>query len=259
MKWLKYLKSTNDAIWVTLVLIGATLAWELAVDLLKIKPILLPAPSAVLREAYQIYPWIAEQSVYTIMETLVGFGLAVAIGIVLALLIVSSKFIEVTVYTLLVAFNSIPKAALAPLFVVWMGTGVEPKIAMALFIAIFSIVVNTVQGLRSVEPEMLDLARSLGANRMRTLQKVQIFCALPSLFAGMKVGISLALVGAIIGEFIASSRGLGYIILVAQGEFNTPRIFAVIVVLAIIGTLLFFMIDLVERAILPWHVSRRRT
>lgn len=258
MNFLKFLKRANDATSVVLVLAGATIIWELAVDLLGIKPILLPAPSAVLSEILQIYPWIAEQSVYTITETLIGFGMAVAIGVALAILIVSSKFIEVTVYTLLVAFNSIPKAAVAPLFVVWMGTGVEPKIAMALFIAIFSIVVNTVQGLRSVEPDMLDLARSLGANRFRTLQKFQIFCALPSLFAGMKVGISLALVGAIIGEFIASSRGLGYIILVAQGEFNTPRIFAAIVVLAVIGTLLFFIIDLLERAILPWHVSRRR-
>lgn len=258
MTWFDYIRRAVDKSSVAIVLIAATLIWEVVVDILDIKPILLPAPSTVLREMIDIYPWLAEQTAYTVFETLVGFGLAVVLGVALAIMIVSSKVIETVVYTLLVAFNSIPKAAVAPLFVVWMGTGLEPKIAMALFIAIFSIVVNTVQGLRSVEPDMLDLARSLGASGFRTMQKFRIYCALPSLFAGMKVGISLALVGAIIGEFIASSRGLGYIILVAQGEFNTPRIFAAIVVLAVVGTIFFFLVDLLERALLPWHVSRRR-
>ncbi len=253
----KLFRRLVDKTSIIIVLILAAVVWELAVDAFAIKPVLLPAPSTVIREMIEIYPWLAEQTVYTVVETMIGFGLAVILGVVLAVFIVSSKIVETTVYTILVALNSIPKAAVAPLFVVWMGTGLQPKIAMALFIAIFSIVVNTVQGLRSIEPDMLDLARSLGANRFRIMQKFRIYCALPSLFAGMKVGISLALVGAIIGEFIASSRGLGYIILVAQGEFNKPRIFAAIVVLALVGTLFFFLVDMAERAMLPWHVSLR--
>jgi NitT/TauT family transport system permease protein len=171
---------------------------------------------------------------------------------------VSSKLVEKTIYTLLVAFNSVPKVAVAPLFIVWMGTGASPKVAMALFIGIFAIVVDTVQGLRSVEPDMIDLARSLGGDRFQMLTKIRLYCALPSLFAGMKVAISLALVGAIIGEFVASSDGLGYVILTAEGNFDTPQIFAALVVLAVVGTIMFYAIDLTERACLPWHVSRRR-
>jgi NitT/TauT family transport system permease protein len=240
------------------VLIGAVVIWEGAVRLLGIQPILLPSPSIIVMEMIKIAPWLCEQTVYTVLETLAGFAMAVLFGVALAVLIVSSKLVEKTIYTLLVAFNSVPKVAVAPLFIVWMGTGASPKVAMALFIGIFAIVVDTVQGLRSVEPDMIDLARSLGGDRFQMLTKIRLYCALPSLFAGMKVAISLALVGAIIGEFVASSDGLGYVILTAEGNFDTPQIFAALVVLAVVGTIMFYAIDLTERACLPWHVSRRR-
>lgn len=258
MKLMSLWRQTAEVRTIFLVLGSAALAWEVIVRIFGVRQILIPAPSVVAYEIYSVAPWLLEQTGYTVLETVLGFSGAVLIGIVLAVLIVSSKLIEKTLYTLLVAFNSIPKAAVAPLFVIWMGTGLEPKIAMALFISIFSIVVNTVQGLRSIDPDMIDLARSLGASRLRIMQKFRLYCALPSLFAGMKVGISLALIGAIVGEFIASSRGLGYVILVAQSEFNTPRIFAAIVILACVGTCLFFLIDLAERTLLPWHISQRR-
>jgi len=251
-------RNTAGARTIVSVLVAAVLVWEIAVRLFGIRSILLPAPSVIILEMIKIAPWLGEQTVYTVLETLAGFALAVVFGVVLAVLIVSSKLVEKTIYTLLVTFNSVPKVALAPLFIVWMGTGIEPKIAMALFIGIFAIVVDTVHGLRSVEPDMIDLARSLGGNRFQMLSKIRLYCALPSLFAGMKVAISLALVGAIIGEFVASSNGLGYVILTAEGDFNTPRIFAALVILGIVGTIMFYAIDLTERACLPWHVSRRR-
>jgi NitT/TauT family transport system permease protein len=177
--------------------------------------------------------------------------------VLLAVAIVSSRFLERTIYTLLVALNSIPKVALAPLFVIWMGTGTEPKVAIALMLAIFPIIIDTVLGLRSVDPDMLHLARVSRASPLTVLAKIKFPCALPSLFAGMKVGISFALVGAIVGEFVAGSKGLGFQILVAQGQFDTLGVFVCLMLLGIFGTLLFFVLDYAERLCLPWHVSQR--
>jgi len=159
--------------------------------------------------------------------------------------------------TVLVVLNSLPKVALAPLFVIWMGTGAEPKIAIAVMLAIFSIVADVALGLRSIDPDALALARVHQATAWRILWKVRFPNALPALFVGMKVAVSFALVGAIVGEFVGGSAGLGYVILVAQGQFDTVRVFAALVVLGTIGTLLFYAVELAERLALPWHVSQR--
>jgi NitT/TauT family transport system permease protein len=145
----------------------------------------------------------------------------------------------------------------APLFVIWLGTGAEPKIAIGFLIAVFAIVIDMVLGLKSVPPDILDLARSLRGGRMATLWRIRFPCALPSLFAGMKVAISLALVGAIVGEFVSSQRGLGYVILSAQGTFDTARVFAAILVLGIMGVALFWLVTLAERLAIPWHASQK--
>ena len=149
------------------------------------------------------------------------------------------------------------KVAVAPLFVIWLGTDAEPKIAIAFLIAVFAIVIDAVLGLKSVPPDILDLARSLRGGRLATLWRIRFPCALPSLFAGMKVAIGLALVGAIVGEFVSSQRGLGYVILSAQGMFDTARVFAAILVLALMGIALFWLIAWLERFAIPWHASQR--
>src|SRR5690606_13996458 len=133
------------------------------------------------------------------------------------------------------SFNSVPKVALAPLMVVWMGTGAMPQIAVAFLIAVFAIIVDAVHGLRSVPSDVHDLGRVLKGSSFDFFFKVRLPCAMPSILAGMKVAISLALVGAIVGEFVASQRGLGYIILMAQGNFDTPRVFAALVILGAMG------------------------
>jgi NitT/TauT family transport system permease protein len=191
------------------------------------------------------------------MNTLAAFAMSTVIGIVIAVAIVHSKFLENTLYTLLVAFNNIPKVALAPLFVLWFGTGNASKIAVAFFIAIFAMVVSTVLGLRSVQPEMLDLAHVLGGNQFKVLLKIRMPNALPNIFSGMKVAVSLALVGVIVGEFVAAQEGLGYIILIFQGVFNTTGVFAAIFTLAFLGTVLFYLLEWLEHWLLPWHVSQR--
>jgi NitT/TauT family transport system permease protein len=239
------------------VLIGSLVLWELAVLVFGPSPLILPAPSAIFASFLRAPGVYLRHAGFTLLTTAIGFGLAVGLGVALAIGIVYSRLLEHTIYTLLVAFNSVPKVALAPLFVIWMGTGAEPRVAIALMLAIFPIVIDTVLGLRSVDPDMLSLAQVYRASPLKILMRVRFPHALPSIFAGMKVGISFALVGAIVGEFVAGSTGLGHLILIAQGQFDTPRVFVSLLALGVMGTVLFYLIDLAERLTLPWHVSQR--
>lgn len=239
------------------VLAAILLLWEGAVALFAPPPIILPAPSAIALELAGSPLYYLRHAGYTLGTTLAGFGLSVVLGVALAVAIVSSRLLERVVYTILVVLNSLPKVALAPLFVIWMGTGAEPKIAIAVMLAVFSIVADFALGLRSVDPDALALARVHRAPAWKIMWKVRFPNALPALFVGMKVAISFALVGAIVGEFVGGSAGLGYVILVAQGQFDTVRVFAALVVLGVMGTLLFYAVEAVERLALPWHVSQR--
>ena len=201
--------------------------------------------------------YFMKHSGYTLLTTLVGFIVAVIGGVACAVGIVYSKLLDRLLSALLVSLNAVPKVALAPLFVIWLGTGTEPKIAIAIMIAIFPIVIDTVLGLKSVDPEMINLARSCRASGMHVLLKIRFPNALPSIFAGMKVAISFALVGAIVGEFVAGSIGLGHVILLSQGNFDTPRVFVALTLLGLLGTILFYLVDVAESMLLPWHVSQR--
>jgi len=238
-------------------LVAIFVAWEAGVRAFKVKPIILPPPSAVFADLLAAPAWYLGHAWYTLLVTLAGFALSVLIGVLLAVLIVESRLLEKSIYGLIVGLNSVPKVAVAPLFVIWLGTGAAPKIAIGFLIAVFAIVIDGVLGLKSVPPDILDLARSLRGGRLATLWRIRFPCALPSLFAGMKVAISLALVGAIVGEFVSSQRGLGYVILSAQGMFDTARVFAAILVLAVMGVALFWLIAWLERLAIPWHASQR--
>lgn len=242
---------------VCLVVIGFFVVWQLGVALLQPPEYLLPGPIAIARELASAPLWYLSNTLDTIGATLLGFAVALLVGCLAAIGIVYSRVLENTLYTLLVALNSVPKIALAPLFIIWLGTGLESKIAISFLIALFAIVVDTVLGLRSVDPDAIDLFRALKGTPLKTLLWLRLPNALPHLFAGMKVAISLALVGAIAGEFVASQAGLGYIILSAQGAFQTTRVFAAIVLLGILGTILFFIVEVTERFVCPWHVSHR--
>lgn len=239
------------------VIAAILIAWEVSVRTLGVKAVILPPPSAVIAELLKEPLWYLGHAWYTLLITLGGFVTALVVGVALAVLIVESQLFEKTVYTLIVGMNSIPKVAVAPLFVIWMGTGAEPKIAIAFLIAVFAIVIDTVLGLRSVPPDILDLGRALRGTRAMMLWRIRFPCALPSMFAGMKVAIGLALVGAIVGEFVSSQKGLGYVILTAQGTFDTARVFAAIFLLALLGIILFGLLARIERILLPWHASQK--
>jgi NitT/TauT family transport system permease protein len=234
------------------------LVWEAGCRLFLVRPILLPPPTLVLRELAESPAWFAEQTAYTLGITLAGFAVAAVLGVLFAVVIVEWKVLDRVLFPLFVALNSVPKVALAPLFIIWFGTGAQPKIAIAFLIAVFAVVIDTTLGLRSVPPETLDLARTLRGSRLKVLLRIKIFCAMPHLFAGLKVAMSLALVGAIVGEFVSSQRGLGYVILSAQGMFDTPRVFAAIAILAVLGVALVGAVTAAERLALPWHYSSER-
>lgn len=248
----------RNAIFVIGVLLACALTWEALTWLFNVPIYILPAPSAIVQAIRENPSIFLYHAAYTLESTVLGFLLAVALGVVLAVAIVQSRFVERTLYTVLVSLNSVPKVAIAPLFILWLGTGIEPKIAIAAMIAIFAIVIDMVHGLKSVEPDMIDLGRALRGSRLKMLVKIQFPHALPNLFSGMKVGISLALIGAIVGEFVAAKRGLGYLILLSQGQFDTTTMFGAIVILALLGIVLFYLVDGLERLALPWHASRRR-
>lgn len=227
--------------------------WELAVQLLKVRAITLPPPSAVVVELVREWRFYFDHASYTLLTTLVGFGLSVLFGVGLAVTLVGSRWFEATIYPLIVALNSVPKVAIAPLFVIWLGTGAEPKIAIAFLISVFPIIVDSVHGLRSVPQDILDLGKVLKGSRSKFFFKVRLPGALPSILTGMKVAISLALVGAVVGEFVSSGRGLGYVILSAQGTFDTTRVFAAIFMLALLGMVLFASLVWIEKRATPWR------
>lgn len=227
--------------------------WELLARASGVRPIVLPLPSAVLVELGAEWRWYLGHAAYTTLTTLAGFVLSVLGGVLIGTAVASSRRCERFVYPLVVALNSVPKVAVAPLFVIWMGTGAEPKIAIAFLIAVFAIIVDTLHGLRSVPQDVLDVARVLKGRPLAVFWKVRLPGALPSIAAGMKVAISLALVGAIVGEFVSSQRGLGYVIMSAQGTFDTVRVFAALLLLALIGLVLYGALVWAERRLTPWR------
>lgn len=257
MAWAPTWQRIEKPVMVTATLLATFVLWEMYVRLFDVPGFLLPPPTRVIYEFFVTPGYFLYHAGFTLWTTIAGFALSVVVGAALAVAISYSRFLERTLFTLLVAFNSVPKVALAPLFVIWLGTGATPKIAIAFTIAVFSVVIGAVLGLRSADPELLALAHSARASELQVLWKVRLPSALPSAFAGMKIAISVALVGAIVGEFVAGSFGLGQVILVAQSSFQTPRMFAAITLLGILGTILYYLVELAERLIIPWHISQR--
>lgn len=238
-------------------LVALLALWQGAVSVMRVPEILVPGVNVVFDEIVSHPNFYLTQSMHTLSNTVTAFVLSVVFGVGLAVAIVSSTVLEKTLYTVLIALNNVPKVALAPLFVIWLGTGNASKIAMGVMISIFAIVIDAVLGLRSLTPDMIDLGRSMRGSRFKMLFKLRLPNALPSILAGMKVAMSLSLVGAIVGEFVAAQNGLGYVILSAQGAFQTDRVFAAILLLALIGTGLFYLMEWLESVLIPWHESRR--
>ncbi|WP_431282852.1 ABC transporter permease [Humitalea sp. 24SJ18S-53] len=244
---------TRGALLPLIGIVVALLVWEAAVRGFGVPGYLVPAPSAVFAEIWDFPLWYAQQAAFTTGITLAGFAAAAVFGVAFAILITESRTLERLLFPPFVALNSVPKVALAPLLVIWFGTGSPPKILVAFLVAVFPVVVDSALGLRSAPPDVLDLARALRGSRWSVLLRIKFFAALPSIFAGLKVAMSLALVGAIVGEFVSSQNGLGHVILSAQGSFDTARVFAALMLLAVIGMALIALVGFVERRAMPWR------
>lgn len=248
----------SDSLWFVCTLTIALLLWEWIVNWREIPRYLLPPPSEILDTAINQRQILLEHTWVTAKEVVYGFLAACLLGIPLATAIVYSKVLDRIISPLLVAIQTIPKVAMAPLFVVWLGHGLAPKIFVACLIAFFPIVIDTTVGLRSANPGSIELVRSMGANRWQTFRKVQFPGALPSIFGGLEVAITLAVVGAVVSEYIAANEGLGYLQLTASGILNTPLLFAAVIAMSILGLVLFRVVQVIERLVIPWHVKEHR-
>jgi NitT/TauT family transport system permease protein len=240
-----------------LAVLGFFVAWYLAVSLLRLPQYLLPSPVDVSRELARRWPLFAYHTWQTLLAVLGGFLLSIAVAAPLAVIIVSSRTLERTLMPLIVISQTIPKVAIAPLFVVWMGFGHLPKVAITFLIAFFPILVATIGGMKSVETELLDLVRSMSATRAQIVGKVQVPSALPQFFSGLKISVCLAVVGAIVGEFVGSDRGLGFLLLTATGDLNAKQLYATLLILIVMGVALYLVVSALEKRLLPWHVSVR--
>ena len=254
--WLRRLLESEIAR--PLILVAALFVlWDLVLRLFKIPPYLIPAPLAVAKMLVAEWPRLWQQGLYTAYASLGGFALSILIGIPVAMLIAYSRLVESFVYPLLVFSQSVPKIAIAPLFVVWFGFGIFPKVISAFLLGFFPVVVATVMGFKSIEPEMIDLARSMRASRWQMFTKFSLPQALPGIFSGLKISATLAVVGAVVGEFVGSNSGIGYVLQIANGNFDLPLMFAALFVLSMMGVILFALVDLAEKLMIPWHQSRR--
>ncbi len=232
--------------------------WEGAVRLFRVPSYLLPPPSVIALDLLARWSRVMQNTLITTQEIVAGYLAAVLISIPLALLIAHSRFMEETVYPIIVFFQIVPKIAIAPLFIIWFGFGFTPKLLLVFLLSFFPIVVSSIAGFKSVDAEILDLARSTGASPWMMFRKIRLPYALPSIFTGLKVAAALSPTAAVVAEFVASDKGLGYLLLEFNGNLNTSMVFATIVVLSIVGLLVYYAVELIERILIPWHVTTQK-
>ena len=234
-----------------LVTLGLLLAWELYCQASGISPFVLPAPSAVFDSLWRYRDGIWFNAEQTLLTTLAGFALAIAVGLGLGMAIGASPWLYAALYPLLVGFNAIPKVAIVPVLVIWLGIGTVPAVLTAFMISFFPIVVNVATGVATVEPELSDVLRSLGATRLDVLRKVAIPRAMPYFFASLKIAITLAFVGSVISETVAANRGIGYLML-RDASANVPRMFAALLLIAALAVAMYGIAALAERRFTHW-------
>jgi NitT/TauT family transport system permease protein len=233
--------------------------WEGAVYLTGIKEYLLPPPSKVWAEFVKRSDTVIDGAWVTTQEIIAGYLLAIVVSVPLALSVAYSRFVENALYPAVVFLQIIPKIAIAPLFIIWFGFGFAPKLLLVFLLSFFPIVVASIAGFKSVDPEIMDFAHTTGAGGWKMFAKIRLPQALPDIFTGLKVGAALSATAAVVAEFVASDRGLGYLLLQYNGNLETPMVFAIVVLLSLIGLAVYYLVELIERIAIPWHVSQQVT
>ena len=235
------------------------LLWEAAVRFGGVPDYLLPAPTAILADLAKRWPRILSHAWVTGLEIVGGFAVAVVVSLPLAVGIAFSAWMARSIYPLIVTLQVVPKIAIAPIFVIWFGIGWVSKLTLVFLLCFFPMLVNAVAGFRGINPEIMDFARSTGANLWRLFWRIRLPSALPSIFTGLRIGAVNAVTGAVVAEFVASDRGLGYLLLEYNGNLLASAVFATVFVLSAIGLAIYYTVEAVERLALPWHVAQRQS
>jgi len=244
--------SLGDALPSTLAVVLLFAAWEGACRAFGIRPFILPMPSLIAVEVWGAWPVVLNHTLTTLGTVLWGFAASVLVSLPLAMLIASSPAISAALYPLLVITQSIPKVALAPILIVALGANELPRVIVTFLVAFFPLVVGTVAGLLATPPELIELGRACRAGKLQELLRIRLPFAVPFVFGGLKVAAALAVVGAVVAEFVGADAGLGYLIQTSMAFFRTPLAFGAVVLLAIMGIVLFQLVSLAERLLFPW-------
>ncbi len=250
--------STRDFLPPLALLAALVVAWQLVASGLAVPKWLLPAPLEIARAGAATWRMLAWHAAQTVLETVLGLVLALAAGLTLAVALDLSALLRRVLYPLLVASQTIPIMALAPLLVIWLGYGTAPKVVVVALVCFFPIAVATADGLRAADPDLLALLRSMGATRRQVFFKVRLPGALPGFFSGLRIAITYSVVGAIIGEWVGAGRGLGVYMIRSSNSFLTEQVFAAIAVTSLLSIVLFLAVGAVERLALPWYHTRAR-
>lgn len=243
---------TSSPVIFVAVLAGMVGFWALVVAAFRVQFYILPSPWSVVRTGADDWRPLMDNTASTAVEVALGFGLAAAVGVMLGTLMFYFRPVEKLLSPPIVSFQNVPKVALAPLFVVWFGHATMSRVLVAFLMAFFPVLVNTMAGLRSTKAVSVELVRSMGASKLEVFRKVQFPSALPNVFAGLRVATTLVVIGAIVGEYIASNSGLGYLQLQATNTENTALVFAAVIMMAILGLVSYEIVVLVERLAIPW-------
>ncbi len=242
----------------TTITIGIIIVWEFWVKIFGIQEWLLPPPTAIFSEMFESRDLFLMHTLVTINEVVLGFMFALIVGIFLAGAISYSNLVERVAYPFVIASQTVPVIVIAPLLLIWIGYGILPKIIVVMLISFFPIVVNTVDGLKSADTEMMNMLRTLGASKQQQFFKVRVPYSIPFLFSGMRIAITLSVIGAVIGEWVGSSAGLGYLMMRSAPQFLTDRVFASIIILSIMGITLFFLVVLIEKLFVTRYQLEKR-
>lgn len=235
---------------------AAFVLWQVGVRAFNVPRLVLPAPTDIFAELVAKWPIYLAFTQPTLSVILIGFAVATVAGILLGMLVSFSPIANRTLYPLMVSSQMVPKVAVAPVFIIWFGSGLNAKVLISFLIAFFPIMISTMVGLESIDQDMVKLFRSMGAGRIRTFFKLRLPAALPNIFAGLKIGMSMAVVGAVVGEFVAADRGLGYYLIYANGQLDTVGVFGSLMLLTLVGVTLYYLVEWSQRLFIPTALIR---
>lgn len=251
------MNSLKDFLSMAIIFLVFLLVWELLVSILDVPRYILPAPSVAIVAFFQYWTAMVPHMMATLSVIIIGFGLTILISIPAATMVAYSKTFERLIYPFLVLLQLIPKVAIAPLFIIWFGFGTLPKVMLVFLLSFFPLFIDATVGFKSLNPRLIYVAKTMSHSEWKFFWKIRFPSALPQIFAGLKTSVAFATVGAIVAEFVGSDSGLGYLLMRANGDLNTPFLFALLILLCIIGIVLYKIIEVVESLAIPWHASKR--